>query len=75
MTIIKVNNTIIIIMGDYSYTLEHIVEGYFPAWRICIYHKEGGWLNHQYIGDCTARTAWYHFYHLVRRNEWWGHRK
>ena len=55
----------------YVYTMEPVIYNNMPAYHICIYDNINNIINDMYYSNCNARIAWYAFYHMARRNEWY----
>lgn len=76
MTITKMHfNGIMIQNGDYLFVMSPTTDKYHifknPIWHIHIYHDYGGEIDEMFFSDCTAKTAWYNFYHMARRTVWY----
>ena len=77
MTIMKVLNKVLIHNGDYIFTMKKTAlfmlgRDNIPAYHITIFHEYGGKIEDMFFSDCSAKTAWYNFYHTARRNAWYG---
>ena len=77
MTIMKVCDGVLIHNGDYIFTMEHTTlfvldRDNVPAYHITIFHEYGGKIEEMFFSDCSAKTAWHNFYHMARRNAWYG---
>lgn len=67
MTITAIPNTIIIIKGKSTYTMQNKGE----YWLVQIWDEDGGFITDMMFSDCSARTAWKAFYHTARRDDWY----
>lgn len=68
MTITSIPNTLIIIKGKDTFTMRH--DGY--DWIVQVWDENGNLLPDMMISNCTARAAWYAFYHMARRRDWYA---
>ena len=71
MKIYRFHYTVRIDATDYIFLMSPNYYNGEPRWYIQIYHADGGFLEDMYFSDCSPRTAWKAYYHMVRRHIWY----